>query len=306
MSGRGRVSVVVPAHDAEETVTRALRSALEQSRPPDEVVVVDDGSTDATAEAAASLGAAVRVVRQRQSGPSAARNAGVEASRGEWIAFLDADDVWHPRKLEHQLLHADGPVLVATDWTRGTTPSEVPERVATTRISTHDILVMNRFQTSTVLLRRDAFEAAGGFDPSVDGVEDWDMWLRASRHGAVVKLDWPFVHYVDVSTGYSKASERVYRTGLAMLGRELGPAPGHGERAILAYHHLRWALSFRLMGDRRLARACLEACRADGLLGAVPEAAVRYLGPYLAWRADRRVRRWVGARRPGSAESASG
>lgn len=292
-SGAARVSVVVPAHDAASTIGRALRSALGQTRPPDEVVVVDDGSTDGTAAAVAELGDLVRLVRQAQSGPSAARNAGVAASSGEWLAFLDADDTWHPRKLELQLLHASGSAMVATDWVRDPTWTDVPDRVPTTRISTHDILLMNRFQTSTVLLRRDAFDSVGGFDPSLDGVEDWDMWLRCSRHGAVVKLDWPLVQYTDVSSGYSKASARVYRTGAAMLERELGPVRGPRERAVLAFHHLRWAMAFWLLHDRDQARACLATCRADGLTGAVPEAAVRYLAPYLGWRVDRRFRRLV-------------
>jgi len=294
MSRAQRVSVVVPAHDAETTVARAVRSALAQSHVPHEVVVVDDGSTDATGSQVESVEGPVRLVRQPQGGPSAARNAGVAATSGEWIAFLDADDAWHPAKLEYQLRHADGAVLVASDWTREFAEPAVSDDVHSSRISTRDILLMNRFQTSTVLLRRSAFDAAGGFDPSLDGVEDWDMWLRASKHGAVVKLDWPFVHYVDVSTGYSKRSERVYRKGLVMLERELGGRRGHDERAILAYHHLRWATAFWLMHDRALALACVDACRREGLLSAVPEATLRYLVPYFAWRADRRIRRYAG------------
>jgi glycosyltransferase involved in cell wall biosynthesis len=301
----GRVSVVVPAHDAAATVADAIRSVLAQTRPADEIVVVDDGSTDDTVAVVRSFGGAVRLVSQPQSGPSSARNAGAAATTGEWLAFLDADDAWHPAKLERQLRVADHAAIVATDWTRGALPEIAPDRVGTTRISTRDILVMNRFQTSTVLLRRRAFDASGGFDPALDGVEDWDMWLRASRHGPVVKLDWPFVRYVDVGTGYSKASERVYRTGASMLEREVGPDPGHEERAVLAYHHLRWAIAFRLMGDPGLARVCLVELRRRGLLRAVPEGTARFLVPYLAWRADRRFRRTLRVLRPGSGGAAA-
>ena len=296
----GRVSVVVPAHDAASTVGDAIRSALAQTRPPDEIVVVDDGSTDGTAAVVESFGAAVRLVRQSQRGPSSARNAAAAAATGEWLAFLDADDAWHPGKLEHQLRVAGDAAVVATDWTREAVFGDAPPSVRTTRLSTRDILVMNRFQTSTVLLRRAAFDAAGGFDPAVDGVEDWDMWLRASRYGAVVKLDWPFVRYVDVGTGYSKASERVYRAGASMLEREVGPRPDREARAVLAYHHLRWAIAFRLMGDPGLARACLAELRRRGLLRAVPEGSARFLVPYLGWRADRRIKRTLRALRPGT------
>jgi glycosyltransferase involved in cell wall biosynthesis len=286
-----RLSVVVPAHDAEATVEAAIRSALAQTSPPDEIVVVDDGSTDSTSTVVRRIGEPVRLVVQRQSGPSAARNAGVAASSGEWVAFLDADDEWHPEKLERQLRVAqDDVALVATDWARGPARGPVPDAMPITRLPSRKILLLNRFQTSTVLLRREAFVAAGGFDPSLDGVEDWDMWLRASRHGTVVKLDWPFVRYTDVATGYSKALERVYRTGHTMLQRELGEPPSGAGRGVMAWHHLRFALAYLLAGDRLAAGRCLSDLRDAGLTGAVPEASVRYLLPFLAGRLQRRVK----------------
>ncbi len=286
-----RLSVVVPAHDAAATVAAAVRSALGQTRQPDEIVVVDDGSSDDTAAVVRGVGGPVRLIEQAQGGPSAARNAGVAASSGEWLAFLDADDEWHPEKLEQQLRVATGDVaLVATDWAREPVDVAVPPNVPTTELTTSEILLLNRFQTSSVLLRRDAFVAAGGFDSALDGVEDWDMWLRASRQGRVVKLDWPFVRYADVSTGYSKALDRVYRTGLMMLRRELGDPPSGSGRGVMAWHHLRFALAYLLAGDRRSARACLEDLRAAGLVGAAPEATVRYLAPFLGGRLKRRLK----------------
>ena len=286
------LSVVVPAHDAEASVEAAIRSALRQTRPPDEIVVVDDGSTDATATVVRRIEGPVRLVSQAQGGPSAARNAGVAASAGEWLAFLDADDEWHPEKLEHQVRLAEGDiVLVATDWSRDAVRRPAPKTIPTTMLPTSKILLLNRFQTSTVLLRRDAFTAAGGFDSSLDGVEDWDMWLRASREGSVVKLDWPFVRYSDVATGYSKALDRVYRTGRTMLGRELGVPPSGAGRAVMAWHHLRFALAYGLASDRASARACLADLREAGLVAAVPEATARYVLPFLARRAARRLER---------------
>ncbi len=291
-----RLTVVVPAHDAEATLGQALRSALGQTTPPDEVLVVDDGSTDGTAAVAAAFGPPVRLVSRPQGGPSAARNTGVAEAGGEWVAFLDADDEWHHQKLEHQLRAATGDVvLVATDWSRQLVPAPAPDRVGSSTITTDDLVLLNRFQTSTVLLRRQVLMESGGFDPSLDGIEDWDMWLRASRHGRVVKLDWPFVAYADTAAGYSKQLARVYGTGADMLQRLFGDHPDHRQRVVLAWHHLRFAVAHALAGDRRGARACLAACRRAGLLAAVPEAAVRHLLPFLVGRVARRVR----ARRPG-------
>ena len=284
-----RLSVVIPAHDAEGTVAAAIASARAQTLPPDEVVVVDDGSTDGTASVAASCGATV--VRQAQGGPSAARNAGVDASSGEWIAFLDADDEWHPDKLARQMPYAgvDGTVLVATDWSRALVAGPAPAEVPTSVLTSEQILLLNRFQTSTVLLERSAFYAAGSFDPSLDGVEDWDMWLRASCRGRVVKLDWPFVRYTDTASGYSKGLERVYRTGRTMLERRFGSTPSRHEREILAWHHLRFAVAFALDGDRGAARRCLVECHEHGLDAVAPSAAARYLVPFLARRVSRRL-----------------
>src|ERR1700760_1597013 len=95
------VTVVIPAYNAEAWVGDAIRSALNQTCPPGEIIVVDDGSSDATASRAAEY--PVRVIRQSNAGPGAARTTGIRASSGEWIALLDADDCWLPSKLERQL-----------------------------------------------------------------------------------------------------------------------------------------------------------------------------------------------------------
>ncbi len=92
-------SVVIAVHNGGRTLKRAIDSVLAQTRPPHEVIVVDDGSTDASAEIAAGYGAPVRVLRQENRGVSAARNAGVAAASGDWIAFLDADDYYYPERL---------------------------------------------------------------------------------------------------------------------------------------------------------------------------------------------------------------
>ncbi|MCZ7525077.1 MAG: glycosyltransferase family 2 protein [Acidimicrobiia bacterium] len=94
-----RISVVIPTHDRAALVTRAVTCALSQERPPDEVVVVDDGSTDGTAELLADFGPELRYVRQEHEGAAAARNRGVQEATGDWIAFLDSDDVWLPDHL---------------------------------------------------------------------------------------------------------------------------------------------------------------------------------------------------------------
>ena len=103
-----RVSVVIPAWNAAATIGETLESIARQTLPPGEVILVDDGSTDATAEAAQSAHPEIRVFRQRQAGPAAALNRGMRECSGSLLAFLDADDLWVPRKLEIQLAMLDG------------------------------------------------------------------------------------------------------------------------------------------------------------------------------------------------------
>src|SRR5689334_9621809 len=97
------VSCVVPVYNGERYLAEALDSILAQTHRPLQAIVADDGSTDGTAAVAAAYGDRVLVLRQANAGPAAARNLGLAAARGEYVAFLDADDLWHPRKLERQL-----------------------------------------------------------------------------------------------------------------------------------------------------------------------------------------------------------
>ncbi|HET9645560.1 MAG TPA: glycosyltransferase [Burkholderiaceae bacterium] len=103
------ISVIIPAYNASATLGRAIGSVLEQTRPAHEIIVVDDGSRDGTAEVARHYGPRVQIVQQANAGPSAARNRGVEAATGDWIAFLDADDWYYPDRLERhsRMIEAD-------------------------------------------------------------------------------------------------------------------------------------------------------------------------------------------------------
>ncbi len=292
-AGPATVSVVIPAHDAAGSLGRALSSVLAQTKPPEEIIVVDDGSKDATAAVAGSFGPRVRVLSRTCGGPSAARNAGIDAATGRFVAFLDADDEWHPDKLAAQLEvlgRRPEAVLVATDWSRELT-DDVPGSTDESDWTTRDLMVLNRFQTSTVLLERGVALSAGGFDPAADGAEDWDLWLRASRHGAVVKIDRPLVAYTDRPEGYSKDLRRHYDAAMGMLARASASEVSRDLRTIRAWHHLRYAIAFALIGQRAEALRCVAHVGTEGLVGRVPAATSRHLVPFLLGRVRRRARR---------------
>ncbi|MFZ9011987.1 MAG: glycosyltransferase family 2 protein, partial [Anaerohalosphaeraceae bacterium] len=98
-----KISVVIPAYNAEKHIGRAIDSVLAQTRPADEVIVIDDGSSDATAEVVRSYGDKIMFIHQENAGASVARNTGIKAATSDWIAFLDADDEWLPNKLQLQV-----------------------------------------------------------------------------------------------------------------------------------------------------------------------------------------------------------
>lgn len=178
------ISAVIPAYNAEESIRDAVASMLGQSLAPLEVIVVDDGSGDATVEVATAAGA--RVIRQENRGPAAARNAGIRAAKSPWIALLDADDRARPNRLARQALAAgqEGVDVVFADHrVEGRATPAAREPLV---IDFEQLWRRNCVPTSTVLLAKAAWERAGGFDEARDliGVEDYNLWLRLARAGA--------------------------------------------------------------------------------------------------------------------------
>ena len=291
-----RVSVIVPAYHAKDTILVALRSAMEQTRPVDEIIVVDDGSQDGTAELVERELPGVKVIRQANAGPSAARNTAAEAAKGEWLAFLDADDLWLPHKLELQLAALERQPQIgmcSSDWMRHKSAAPPPpplDELPQRHIAFADIVRLNRFQTSTVLVRKDLWQAVGGFRSAIDGTEDWDFWMRVSRLTDDLHLAWPLVVYRDEGTSYSKNSRRVYDAMHRML-QEMGPPDGPiqpGEyRRLLAWHDVRFAYAFWRQGRKQDMQAALRHARKAASGAIVADVALREFLPYL-WRRSRR------------------
>jgi glycosyltransferase involved in cell wall biosynthesis len=190
---RPRISVVIPAHNAEPFLEATLRSALEQTLPPLEVIVVDDGSRDATASLAARFEPAVRVLQGGGRGVSAARNTGVAEARGDWIAFLDHDDLWLPDKLARQafLVENDSAAVMAftqASVLHGGQPSQgeifpdIPDPDRLLAGAYEELVHWNFVPMSSVLARADVLRGLDGpFDPRWSLSEDWDLWLRVAR-----------------------------------------------------------------------------------------------------------------------------
>ncbi len=185
------VSVIIPAYRAAATIARALRSVAAQTLPPREAVVVDDGSADGTFEAAEAcrgfMGATtLKVFRQPNRGAGAARNRAIVEATQPVLAFLDADDEWLPAKLERSLAHLDqGHVLVAHNgWIVDGEARLLNDCAARFRACADPFVGLYKrgfLDTCTVVARRDAIVAAGGFDETLPNAQDFEMWLAVLR-----------------------------------------------------------------------------------------------------------------------------
>ena len=181
------VSVIIPTYNRWPMVREAVESVLAQTAGGYELIVVDDGSTDETRRRLADYGSRLAVLTQSRRGVSAARNLGARRASGTYLAFLDSDDLWHPRKLERQLdfMERNPEVEICqTDeiWIRNGVRVNPRNRH---RKPSGDIfrasLELCLVSPSAVMMRRELFERVGGFDESLPVCEDYDLWLRIAK-----------------------------------------------------------------------------------------------------------------------------
>jgi glycosyltransferase involved in cell wall biosynthesis len=228
--------VVLPTHDRSAWLRQSLQSVLWQRDVDLEVVVVDDGSTDDTRGIVASLvdPRIVLIRHDRPRGVSAARNHGAEEAKGEWLAFLDDDDVWSPDKLSRQLQSA---LASGTTWVYGGCvnvdetlrvlggqPPPPPEEVL------RNIFRRNLIPGggSNVLVHRDAFERAGPFDLRLKNTEDWEMWMRFAKQCPPACVPEPLIAYRLHPANASLDVEAIFE-GIGLIERRHGIKVARGD-----------------------------------------------------------------------------
>jgi glycosyltransferase involved in cell wall biosynthesis len=177
-----KISVVIPAYNAAPYLPRCLASVFAQTLKPEEVIVVNDGSTDNTAELATELGA--KVVTRPNGGLSAARNTGIQNASCEWIALLDADDLWAPDKLERQAARVGPNTVLVYTGTRFFDDDGVrEERPAVDPATAKKLLRYCNPIPNTILVRREAVLREGGYREDIRSCEDWEMLVRLEHMG---------------------------------------------------------------------------------------------------------------------------
>lgn len=283
------ISAIIPAFNASDFILEAIDSVAQQTIKGVEIVIVDDGSSDNTVDVIRGCGKAVKLFTQSNQGPSEARNRGVREASGEFIAFLDADDLWEAEKLRRQVAaigEHDG--LCYADRINFGQLSALSELQSDGVFQPcgdvyRDLLLCNFITTSSVLMRRQRFLDLGGFNKSLRVAHDWDLWLRVAEHDTVAFCPEPLVRYRVHPSGISKTGiETMFREQEQILNdafarcenRQLELAPSFwadarmrsaGAAAFAAANAGQWSLAMKMYG-RRIARAPLSISGYKGFL----------------------------------------
>ncbi|PYE82225.1 glycosyltransferase family 2 protein [Pseudoroseicyclus aestuarii] len=255
-----RVSVIIPCHDREETVREAVQSVLDQDFSELEVIAVDDRSADRTLEVLRGI-EDPRLKILSNTGPqgaSGARNCGVALARAPWIAFQDSDDIWLPGKLSRQMARLEDSDFVAAycgmqvkDDARPETP--VQKRYPDPALSPleGDILPsltrQSYISTQMLVVRRDVFDAVGGFDEALPALVDWELMLRVAQAGPVAFVDEDLVVQRMSGNSITRSSRRRLEAQAHVLAKHRDLLAGYP--GVLAHHHHRLAGAHRAFGE---------------------------------------------------------
>jgi glycosyltransferase involved in cell wall biosynthesis len=261
---RPLVSVVIPSYNYGRFVVEAVKSALAQTYRPIEVIVVDDGSTDDTAERLAAYADRIRYIRQENSGLSAARNTGIRAATGEWVALLDADDLWHRQKLEVQLRAGERASVGLIGSPGAKTPpttEDLPADPPAQKVGVRDFLLSARMGPSSALIRRTCFESVGYFDESLRSIEDRDMWLRLAARYECVLVESPCWWYRTHAAQMSRHADRMFENYRRVLTKFFDEHPEYRRLYRLAMSYLHYDAGWCYLAEGRRIAAVAQLMR---------------------------------------------
>jgi len=227
------ISVIIPVYNGAKTIDRTINSVLLQTFSDFEIIVIDDGSIDETLEVVGRIGdLRIKVYSYSNTGVSAARNHGINHAQGEYVSFIDADDLWTGDKLaaQYQALQDHPQAQVAYSWT-----DWIDENDRLLRPAAHMSLEGNIYANlliidfmgcgSNPLIHKQALLTVGGFDPVLRGGEDWDLWIRLAAQYEFVCVRSPQVLYRQVQNSASKDLELMERDGSRVITKSFQQAP---------------------------------------------------------------------------------
>ena len=235
------ISVVIPAYNASRFLRETLDSVLRQTLPADEILVIDDGSSDDTAAIARSYGPPVRVISRQNAKLGATRNFGTQEATGKWVAFVDADDIWKENKLQLQMeelsRHPEADLCYTghVEFTaenggiqlRSPFPAPPADKIR------EYLFRRSTFLPSSVIIRRQVLLEVGGFCTDPDIAEDWDLWMRLLHAGTkFASCPSPLLFYRIHSTSITSDLKRLLRSNLIVYRQHILPYMPPSSRAV--------------------------------------------------------------------------
>lgn len=245
---RPLVSAIITTYNYGRFVCDAVQSVLAQSYPHVEVIVVDDGSTDDTALRLRPYLDKIRYIHQDNSGVDAARNNGIAVAKGQYIGLLDADDMWHPDRVQRQMqfiaehpqtavIAGDAIVDLANGW------PALPQTTAARLVSIEELVITSRFAPSSALIRKDCFDTAGLFRANISGAADRDLWIRLAAHYEITLLLMPLMFYRNHGQNMSTAAAHMDEVDRRMLKAVFSEIPALRKRRALRRKAFSYAAS---------------------------------------------------------------
>ncbi|CAD0226083.1 glycosyltransferase [Planktothrix agardhii 1806] len=253
-----KISVIIPVYNGEKTIQKTIESVLQQTWQDFELIVINDGSQDATLEILSSIqDPRLRILSYSNAGLASSRNRGITEATGEYISFLDADDLWTPDKLEAQFqaLEEHPEAAVAYSWTDYIDQSSQflhSGRHITINGNVYQHLLVNNFleNGSNPLIRKQALNQVGGFDSSINSVADWDMWLRLAAGYQFVAVPLPQILYRVSARSMSSQIKNQERECLKVIEKAFKSAPESQQNLkCLSLSNLYKYLTFKAIED---------------------------------------------------------
>jgi glycosyltransferase involved in cell wall biosynthesis len=288
------ISVIIPAYNYARYLREAIDSVFAQTYPALELIVVDDGSTDDTPDVVAAYGNRIRAIRQQNQGVSAARNSGIAAARGEYVSFLDADDLWHPQKLELQMARFDASPNLGLVYCGAESFNAEGQTMQVWRHGREGRVAVSmlRFDGGAmaapgcnIVAPRRVAEEIGGFDTRMTVSEDWDFYYRVAARYEIGFVPEPLVRYrIHASGAHRNIPEMEKGMLLALQKAFLSPDPAVQSVRNLSYGRLHRMLAgcyFETRHPARFARHVFRSLAYDarnlGYFAAYP---LRFLSRY--------------------------
>jgi glycosyltransferase involved in cell wall biosynthesis len=255
------VSVIVPTYKGTEFLREAIDSILAQTYPAVEPIIINDGSPDNTAEVLAEYGDRIVAITQQNAGTAAARNRGLQSVTGQYVSFLDHDDLWHPQKLEKQMaLFAQRPdagmVICGRQFFDHYTHKVTSQHPAEASLDVHTLLSMQAIALQSVVIKKSVLDEIGNFDQTVSGADDWELTIRIAAKYPVLGVPECLVDIRGHEGQQSINSDYMYNRIVVVLDRYKDLHSGCEEcRAarVKAYHFLNEMYYQQMLGQAKTA-----------------------------------------------------